>query len=129
MLYRLDSDLLIDYLDGVAAVVTIVEPLSMEGVAISINSYMEAYQGTLRGSTVPQKLAAFVTGVPVLGISVAVAERCAAVRETLRLQGRRVRSRALDLLIAATAPEHDLTLVTRNTDDYRDIPGLKLFVP
>lgn len=29
-------------------------------------------------------------------------------------------------MIAATALEHDLTIVTRNLDDYKDIPDLKL---
>ena len=45
----------------------------------------------------------------------------------MRKAGKRVNSRALDLLIAATALEYDLTLVTRNTEDYGDIPGLKLY--
>jgi len=45
----------------------------------------------------------------------------------LRRQGKRVNNRALDLLIAATAIEHDLTLVTRNLQDYGDIPGLETF--
>jgi predicted nucleic acid-binding protein len=41
-----------------------------------------------------------------------------------------VRQRALDLIIAATALEHDLTLVTRNREDFQDIPGLQtLFYP
>ncbi len=56
-----------------------------------------------------------------------VAERCPLLRETLRSQGRRVNSRALDLMNAATALEHGLTLVTRNVDDYKDIPGLSLY--
>ena len=30
-------------------------------------------------------------------------------------------------LIAATALEYNLTLVTRNTEDYADVPGLKLY--
>jgi len=38
-----------------------------------------------------------------------------------------VRPRALDLLIAATALVHDLSLVMRNEDDYRDISGLRLY--
>ncbi len=32
----------------------------------------------------------------------------------------------LDSITAATAFEYDLTLVTRNTADYDDIPGLRL---
>jgi predicted nucleic acid-binding protein len=37
-----------------------------------------------------------------------------------------VNSRALDLIIAATALEYDLTLVTDNTGDFKDIPDLTL---
>jgi predicted nucleic acid-binding protein len=40
-----------------------------------------------------------------------------------------VNSRALDLIIAATALEYDLTLVTKNTDDFKDIPHLSLSQP
>lgn len=36
------------------------------------------------------------------------------------------RRRILDRLIAATAIVHDLTLITINAADFRDIPGLKL---
>jgi predicted nucleic acid-binding protein len=58
-----------------------------------------------------------------------VAERCARLRETLRSQNKWVNSRALDLIIAATALEYDLTLVTNNTEDFEDIPGLNLYQP
>ena len=34
-----------------------------------------------------------------------------------------------DAIIAATALVHDLTLVTRNVDDFRRIPGLRLLNP
>jgi len=36
------------------------------------------------------------------------------------------RRRILDRLIAATAIVNDLTLITSNGEDFRDIPGLKL---
>ena len=96
---------------------------------MSVVSYMEAYQGIGRGpdaSANAAALQALVDIVPVLPFAVAEARRCAGIREALRQQGRRVNSRALDLMIAATAIEHNLILVTRNTRDYRDIPGLQL---
>jgi len=45
----------------------------------------------------------------------------------LKQEQKRVKSRALDLINAAIALEHDLTLVTRNVEDYQDIPDLKLY--
>lgn len=58
-----------------------------------------------------------------------IARRCAEVRADLQRRGRSIRPRALDLLIAATAMEHGLTLVTRNVSDYGDVPGLRLLTP
>jgi predicted nucleic acid-binding protein len=40
------------------------------------------------------------------------------LRETLKRQGKRVNSRAFDLVVAATALQHGLMLVTRNVADY-----------
>jgi predicted nucleic acid-binding protein len=78
------------------------------------------------GPAATTSLAALIATTPVLPVTLAVAERCARLRESLCRQGRRVNSRAMDLIIAATALEHDLTLVTRNVADDQDIPGLKL---
>ena len=46
------------------------------------------------------------------------------MRHDLTVQGKRVRQRALDLMIAATAIEYNLILVTRNRPDCADIHGL-----
>ena len=74
-----------------------------------------------------EKFHAFVDKVLILPFSFAVAERCARLRETLRSQNKRVKSRALDLIIATTALEYGLTLVTKNTEDFKDIPDLTLY--
>ncbi|TAK34689.1 MAG: type II toxin-antitoxin system VapC family toxin [Chloroflexota bacterium] len=90
---------------------------------------MEIFQGTLREPD-PQfaqaKLDAFLQAAPILPFSLPVARRCAQLRELLKRRGKRVRARALDLVVAETALENNCTLVTRNTDDYVDIPDLKL---
>ncbi|MCL4458714.1 MAG: type II toxin-antitoxin system VapC family toxin [Chloroflexi bacterium] len=56
-----------------------------------------------------------------------MAKRNGQIRGEPRRQRRQITQRAFDLLIAATALEHDLTLVTHNFDDYSDIPNLKLY--
>jgi predicted nucleic acid-binding protein len=93
---------------------------------------MEAFQGVERSPAVEkarEKFQTFTAGVLILLFSLAVAERCARLRETLRKQNKRVNSRALDLIIAATALEYGLTLVTKNTEDFKDIPELTLHRP
>lgn len=52
------------------------------------------------------------------------AHRCGLERGTLLRQGIQVPT--VDLMIASTALVHDLTLVTHNTNDYQNIPGLRL---
>jgi tRNA(fMet)-specific endonuclease VapC len=62
--------------------------------------------------------------VHVLEFDAACAQRFGAVRGQLRQQG--VAVNTVDLMIAAVALVHDLTLVTHNTADYRQVPGLRL---
>lgn len=40
-----------------------------------------------------------------------------------------MRNRAFDLVIAATAIEHGLQLVTHNLADFADVPDLALYQP
>jgi predicted nucleic acid-binding protein len=130
MAYLIDSDWVIDHLENVPAATQFLRRLAPQGIAISVVTYMEVMQGVLRNPD-PQaaraKFDAFQAAVPVLPFSPAAAERCAQLREALKQQNRRVNSRALDLINAAIALEHGLTLVTRNLPDYKDIPGLTLY--
>jgi len=54
-----------------------------------------------------------------LPVDRAVAERAGRIRRTSRI-------RLPDALIAATAIEHRLTLVTRNARDFDEVKGLRL---
>ena len=130
MPYLLDSDWVIDHLSNLRQAVQLVDRLAPAGLAMSVVSYMEAYQGIGRNADPAKADAAlreFVDLVPILPFTPAVARRCGSVREELRNQGKRINSRALDLMVAATALEGNLTLVTCNKRDYRDIPGLTLY--
>jgi predicted nucleic acid-binding protein len=129
MPYLIDSDWIIDHLKQVPEATNLIASLRGERLYISIITYMEAYQGTLRdadSSGTAERLKELLLIAPILEFDEAVAERCARIRESVR--GGRVRAnrRAHDLMIAATAIEHGLTLVTRNVDDFSDVTGLAL---
>jgi tRNA(fMet)-specific endonuclease VapC len=132
MPYLVDSNVVIDHLANVPEASQLLDRLAQAGIVMSIVTYMEAYQGVVRSEQpeeAAEKFHTFADRVLILPFSFAVAERCARLRETLRSQNKRVKSRALDLIITATALEYGLTLVTKNTEDFQDIPDLPLYQP
>ncbi|HUH61628.1 MAG TPA: type II toxin-antitoxin system VapC family toxin [Terracidiphilus sp.] len=66
----------------------------------------------------------FLSGLHVIPVSVAIAVRAGSLQAEFRRKGQ---TRALiDMLVAATALEHGLQLLTDNTRDFK-VPGLNLF--
>jgi tRNA(fMet)-specific endonuclease VapC len=65
--------------------------------------------------------------VEVFDLNQDIMQRFARIRGSLRTTGRIVGD--ADILIAATAIHHGLTLVTRNRRHYDRIPGLMLYDP
>src|SRR5215207_3324623 len=116
MSYRIDFDWIIGHLENAPAATQLLAQLTPSGISISMVIYTEVMQGVLRNpqpQQAPAQFETFLVSVPIVPFSQAVADRCAAIRETLKRQKRKVKSRALDLIDAATALEHGLTLVTR----------------
>jgi len=127
MRYLIDTTVLIPYFAGNQHAVTLIKQLLPDGIAVSILSYLEAYQGAIEEAdpeAAKRQFNAFFRGIPVLAVSPAVAKRCAEIRSLLKEQGKNPRKRAFDLVIAATALEHGLEVVTHNTKDFDDIPNL-----
>lgn len=67
-----------------------------------------------------------VNKVP-LGLDESTMETFGRVRNYLRRRGQLIPD--FDLLIASTALQHDLTLLTRNTRHFARIPNLRLYLP
>ncbi len=132
MPYLVDSDIVIYYSNEAPEIERMLDRLMDEGVAISTVTLMEVLAGM---SSSPRPLEArtrieeFARAVPVVAFGEAEARRCAMLRQVLQRQGMRVRSRLMDLMIAATALEHGLTLATNNQSDFRGIPGLLIETP
>ena len=100
-------------------------------MAISVITYAEVSEGVDSGRTSHRQSTGwrdflqFVDVIPVdVDVAVAVADRFASIRAALRSRGTLIPD--MDLLIAATAMEHDLTLVTGNVRHFGRIPDLRL---
>ncbi|MEZ4523487.1 MAG: type II toxin-antitoxin system VapC family toxin [Thermomicrobiales bacterium] len=132
MPYILDSDVVIYYLNESVDSERHVNRLMLEGIAISTITLMEVLAG-ISTSPDPSEAHARIEDlahqIPVLPFAEPEARRCAALRRTLQRRGLRVRSRLLDLMIAATAIEHGLMQVTNDGSDYRGIPDLLIETP
>ena len=120
-----------DALNGQDSAIKMVLELASSGLAVSIITYGELYEGAAFARDPEPALAglrSFLKGKAILPLTQAVMERFAHIQGSL---SRQVRQQIgdLDILIAATCLEHNLTLLTRNLKDFHQIPNLKLYQP
>ncbi len=131
-MFLLDTDVVIYHLNGVPVARQFIAGLMNDAVHISTITYMEVVEG-IPLNTDPvvsgRRWLRLLGGIILLPFDEAEANRSAQIRRSLRAQNRSVRARQLDIMIAATALEHGLTLATNNEADYRDIPGLLIETP
>ena len=128
MKYLVDSDYVADYLKGRDQATSFLDHLFPDGIAISIVTFAEVYEGIFYGHQpdfYKTALRQFLQGVRVLPLTRAIAIKYAVLRGELHKQGKIIDQP--DLFIAATAITYKLTLVTRNIKDYQRIPQLSLY--
>ncbi len=128
MSHLIDSDVVADYLKGIPEQVHWINALIPGGIAVSIITYGEIYDG-IDGSRDPKTaehvFRQFLRLADVLPLNQSVMRRFASVRRDLRSRGLLIGD--MDMLIGATALHHRLTLVTRNRRHFDRIPGLTLY--
>ena len=127
MKYLVDSDYVADYLKGRTPSTDLLNTLLQDGIAISIITFAEVYEGIYYGHNrihSTRIFQRFLQGVSVLGITRSIAKQYARMRGELGRKGQLIDQP--DLFIAATATYHHLTLVTRNLKDYERIPDLNI---
>ena len=127
-MYLIDSDWIIDALHGRSEVTQTLLTLASQGLAVSLISYGELYQGAYYANdprAALRGLRQFLRGKRLLPLTKAIMERFGVVRGELQRRGQLIGDP--DLLIAATALEHDVTLLTRNRKHFSRIPNLKLY--
>jgi tRNA(fMet)-specific endonuclease VapC len=128
MTYLVDSDWVADALKGQQAAASLLAHLSPSGLAISLITYGEIYEGIYYGANpraAERVFLRFLHGVTVLRPNRAVMRLFARVRGQLRSHGMLIGDD--DLQIAATAMHHKLILVTRNAKHFQRINGLSLY--
>lgn len=128
MSYLVDSDWVIDALTGVPAALEPFERLGADGLAVSIVTLGEIFEGAYYFPDPGKHLTdfrRFLAGFTLIPLTDPAMEIFARTRALLRRQGNLIPD--LDLLIAATALAHDLVLMTRNRRHFARIPDLRLY--
>jgi tRNA(fMet)-specific endonuclease VapC len=128
MTYLIDSDWIVDWLKNKPDAIRLLRTIAPDGLAISLISVGEIYEGVYFGhdpSRHERAFRQFLRGVTVLPLSRQTMQRFARIRGDLRRIGQLIGD--FDILIAATAFQHSLTLVTQNRRHFQRIPGLALY--
>ncbi len=95
-------------------------------VSISVVTYYEVLNGLYFKDAKSQlkKFEEFVALNEVLPLTDNIAKRCAQIYAELRKQGKTIGHN--DMLIAGTAIENNMALITNNTKDFKDISDLEI---
>ena len=127
MSHLLDTDWAIDCLNRILRTVRRVDALRSEGIAISIVSIAELYEGALN-STDPARnenlMTEFLAQYPIIDLDVPICRIFGMERARLRAMGTPIQD--MDLLIGATALHHDLTLLSNNRRHFERLSGLRI---
>jgi tRNA(fMet)-specific endonuclease VapC len=128
MRYLLDTDWVIDHLKGVAAVTRRLGLFVPDGLALSVVSLAELYEGVYYSREPRQAegvLNLFLAPeLSVLGIDQETARIFGRERGRLRREGRTIGD--FDLLITSTCLQHNLVLLTNNRRHFELVNGLSI---
>ena len=128
MTYLLDTNTCIRYINGRSPSVVRRVRVLQQGEAVLCSVVVAELLAGGRGSQTPEKTLAkqrgFIALFDSLPFDDTCAEEYAVVRADLKAKGTPIG--ANDLMIAAIALTHDLTLVTHNIEEFGRVKGLKL---
>jgi len=128
MNYLIDTDWVIDHLNQVEFVTARLHELAPEGLALSVVSLGELYEEVYYSrdpEASERSLQRFLNReLTILGIDEETCKRFGRERGRLRTMGQRIGD--MDLMIAATALQYDLTLLTNNRRHFDRIDGLRI---
>ncbi len=121
MKYIFDSNLIIEHLNGAEqATAFILEHASSAYIsAVTKIEVLGFAFPTKKAESAAEEL---IDAMEMIGLSNKIIEQTIRLRKIMRIK-------TPDAIIAATALQHQLVLVTRNTDDFKDVEGLTYINP
>lgn len=127
MRYLLDTCVISDFVKGEPGTQVRLKQTPPADIAISSITVMELRYGLAlnpqRAQKVEPIISSFLASVIILPFSTVEAEQAAQIRAILKSQGQPIG--AYDVLISATALQHNLLMVTANQREFDRVPGLQ----
>ena len=123
----LDTDWAINYLNQEPETILRLDALRSEGIAISIVSVAELYEGALNSHDPEHSEKAlndFLRPFQIIDLDIPTCRIFGVERARLRAAGTLIPD--MDMLIGATALRHNLTLLTNNRRHFERLPGLSI---
>jgi len=122
--YLIDTNVIIDYFENrlpSSKVAWLEQVIDEESCAISIINRIELFSFKVMSED-QAKLVDFTDRCALIRLTDEIAERTALLRQSVKIK-------LPDAIVAATALQYQLILVTRNTSDFKNIPSLTVFNP
>ncbi|KAM3090011.1 type II toxin-antitoxin system VapC family toxin [Phormidesmis sp. 146-35] len=127
MRYLLDTCVISDFIKGETGTKARLKQTPPVDIAVSAITVMELRYGLAlnpqRAQEIEATIASFLASVTILPFSIVEAEQAAQIRAALKSQGQPIG--AYDVLIAATALQQTLLMVTANQREFDRVPGLQ----
>lgn len=130
MKYLLDTCVISDFIKNHKGTIERIEELSSSELSISVITVSEIEYGLnkiesiKRGVEIERVSRSLTSAIEVIEIDYSIAVRAGKIRAYLNKEGKNIG--AHDLLIGATAIEHNLILVTSNVSEFVRIEGLRV---
>jgi tRNA(fMet)-specific endonuclease VapC len=127
MLYLLDTCVISDFVKGEPGTQIRLKQTPPSEIAVSVITVMELAYGLelnpQRAKKIKPVIDNFLSSIMLLPFSVTESESAAQIRATLKVLGQPIG--AYDVLIAATALQHQLIVLTANQREFDRVPNLQ----
>jgi tRNA(fMet)-specific endonuclease VapC len=127
MRYLLDTCVISDFIKGEPGTLARIRQTQPVDIAVSAITVMELRYGLLlnpqRAQRIEPVITSFLSSVEQILFNLAEADQAAQIRAVLKAQGQPIGP--YDVLIAATALQHRLIMITANQREFARVPGLQ----